>query len=111
MREEMQVPYCDSCGGPLKPETISFGQAMPVKETQEAYERSAACDLFIVIGSSLVVQPAASMPVTAKRNGARLVIINRDPTPCDGMADIVLHEQAGPTMAALLNCVKTISAG
>jgi len=110
-RKEMQVPYCDSCGGPLKPETISFGQAMPVKETQEAYERSAASDLFIVIGSSLVVQPAASMPVTAKRNGARLVIINRDPTPCDSMADIVLHEQAGPTMTAILNCVKTISAG
>jgi NAD-dependent deacetylase len=111
LRKEMQLPYCDSCGGPLKPETISFGQAMPVKETQEAYERAAASDLFIVIGSSLVVQPAASMPVTAKRNGARLVIINRDPTPCDSMADIVLHEQAGPTMTALLNCVKTISAG
>ncbi len=111
LEEEMQVPYCDVCGGPLKPETISFGQAMPVKETQEAYERSSACDLFIVIGSSLVVQPAASMPVTAKRNGARLVIINRDSTPCDAMADMVLHDQAGPTMTALLNCVKRIAAG
>jgi NAD-dependent deacetylase len=106
LKKEEKVPYCDSCGGPLKPDTISFGQAMPVKETQEAYERSSACDLFIVIGSSLVVQPAASMPVTAKRNGARLIIINRDPTPCDGMADVVLNDQAGATMTTLLNCVK-----
>ncbi|OPY84846.1 MAG: NAD-dependent protein deacetylase [Syntrophus sp. PtaU1.Bin208] len=111
LKEEMRAPCCDACGGPLKPETISFGQAMPVEETQEAYERSSACDLFIVIGSSLVVQPAASMPVTAKRNGARLVIINRDPTPCDTMADIVLHDQAGPTMTALLDCIKRIAAG
>jgi NAD-dependent deacetylase len=111
LREEMQAPSCDACGGPLKPDTISFGQAMPVKETQEAYERSSACDLFIVIGSSLVVQPAASMPVTAKRNGARLVIINRDPTPCDHMADVVLHDQAGATMTALLKCVKEILVG
>jgi len=111
LREEMKVPYCDSCGGPLKPDTISFGQAMPVKETQEAYERSSASDLFIVIGSSLVVQPAASMPVTARRNGARLAIINRDPTPCDSMADVVLHDQAGTTMTALLHCLKKILAG
>jgi len=110
LREEMSAPCCDSCGGPLKPDTISFGQAMPVKETQEAYERSSACDLFIVIGSSLVVQPAASMPVTAKRNGARLVIINRDQTPCDSIADVVLHHQAGAAMTSLLNCVKGILA-
>ncbi|OPY10876.1 MAG: NAD-dependent protein deacetylase [Syntrophus sp. PtaB.Bin001] len=110
LKEEEKVPYCDSCGGPLKPDTISFGQAMPVKETQEAYERSSACDLFIVIGSSLVVQPAASMPVTAKRNGARLVIINRDPTPCDGMADVVINDQAGATVTALLEKVKNIMA-
>ncbi len=110
LRREEKVPYCDACGGPLKPETISFGQAMPFRETEEAYSRSAASELFIVIGSSLVVQPAASMPVTAKRNGARLVIINRDPTPCDSMADIVLHGQAGPVMTALLNRVKTMRA-
>ncbi|MDY0186446.1 MAG: NAD-dependent protein deacylase [Syntrophus sp. (in: bacteria)] len=111
LKKEMKVPYCDSCGGPLKPDTISFGQAMPARETQEAYSRSSASDLFIVIGSSLVVQPAASMPVTAKRNGARLVIINRDPTPCDSMADIVIHDLAGPTMTALLNGVKRIAPG
>jgi len=79
---------------------------MPERETQEAYERSSACDLFIVIGSSLVVQPAASMPVVAKRNGAKLVIINRDPTPCDDMADVVIHGSAGSTMASILDLVK-----
>lgn len=101
-----KVPYCDDCGGPLKPATISFGQSMPERETEEAYRRSSACDLFIVIGSSLVVQPAASMPRVAKRSGAKLVIINRDPTPYDEMADLVIHGQAGPAMAGILNCVK-----
>ena len=88
LRKEMKVPYCDNCGGPLKPATISFGQSMPERETEEAYHRSSSCDLFIVIGSSLVVQPAASMPLLAKRNGAKLVIINRDPTPYDDLADM-----------------------
>ena len=79
---------------------------MPERETNEAYERSAACDLFMVIGSSLVVQPAASMPVVAKQNGAKLVIINRDPTPCDEMADMVIHGSAGLTMAGILDHVR-----
>ncbi|MGA2318654.1 MAG: hypothetical protein ABSG71_20095 [Thermodesulfobacteriota bacterium] len=70
------------------------------------YHRSSLCDLFIVIGSSLVVQPAAAMPLVAKRNGARLVIINRDPTPYDDMADLVIHGQAGSTMASILGHVK-----
>ncbi len=106
LRKELKVPYCDDCGGPLKPATISFGQAMPEKETEEAYHRSSLSDLFIVIGSSLVVQPAASMPLVAKRNGAKLVIINRDPTPYDEMADSVIHAQAGPTMASILENIK-----
>jgi NAD-dependent deacetylase len=106
LRKGMKVPYCDDCGGPLKPATISFGQSMPERETQEAYHRSSLCDLFIVIGSSLVVQPAASMPLVAKRNGAKLVIINRDPTPLDQSADIVIHGQAGPIMANILEEVK-----
>jgi NAD-dependent deacetylase len=106
LRKGLKVPYCDDCHGPLKPATISFGQSMPERETQEAYHRSSLCDLFIVIGSSLVVQPAASMPLVAKRNGAKLVIINRDPTPYDDMADIVIHGQAGPTMARIMEKVK-----
>jgi NAD-dependent deacetylase len=106
IRKGQRAPRCDDCGGLLKPATISFGQSMPEKETQEAYHRSSLCDLFIVIGSSLVVQPAASMPLVAKRNGAKLVIINRDPTPFDDMADLVIHGQAGPTMASVLDLVR-----
>jgi NAD-dependent deacetylase len=106
IKKGQKAPRCDDCGGLLKPATISFGQSMPEKETQEAYHRSSLCDLFIVIGSSLVVQPAASMPLVAKRNRAKLVIINRDPTPYDDMADLVIHGQAGPTMAKILEYVK-----
>ena len=106
LRKGLKVPYCDVCGGPLKPATISFGQSMPEKETQEAYHRSSLSDLFIVIGSSLVVQPAASMPLVAKRNGAKLIIINREPTSYDDMADLVIHGQAGPIMASILKNVK-----
>src|SRR4030043_2490256 len=77
IKKGQKAPRCNDCGGILKPATISFGQSMPEKETQEAYHRSSLCDLFIVVGSSLVVQPAASMPLVAKKNGASLVIINR----------------------------------
>jgi NAD-dependent deacetylase len=106
IQKGVKAPYCDDCGGPLKPATISFGQSMPERETEEAYHRSSSSDLFIAIGSSLSVQPAASMPLVAKRNRAKLVIINRDPTPYDPMADIVIHGQAGPVMASILEKVK-----
>jgi NAD-dependent deacetylase len=81
---------------------------MPESETREAYEQSSTCDLFIVIGSSLVVQPAAYMPVVAHRNGAKLVIINRDETACDDIADVIVKTQAGPAMAAILEQVKQV---
>ncbi len=104
------APRCLACGGILKPATISFGQAMPERETAEAYRRSESCDLFIVVGSSLVVHPAAAMPVVAKRAGARLVIINRDETACDNLADLIIHDQAGPAMAAVLTRVRQLLA-
>ena len=106
LRRGLKVPRCDDCGGPLKPATISFGQSMPERETQEAHHRSSLSDLFVVIGSSLVVQPAASMPLVAKRNGAKLIIINRDPTSYDDMADLVIHGQAGSIMDSILKEVK-----
>jgi NAD-dependent deacetylase len=102
-------PRCDTCGGLLKPATISFGQSMPERETAEAYKRSEACDLFMVIGSSLVVHPAAYMPVVAKQGGAKLAIINRDETACDSMADIIVNGTAGPIMAAILEKVKQLT--
>ncbi len=101
-----KAPLCDDCRGFLKPATISFGQPMPERETREAYDRSARCDLFIVIGSSLVVHPAAHMPVIAHQNGAKLVIINRDETACDNIADIIVRGEAGPAMAAILDRVR-----
>jgi NAD-dependent deacetylase len=101
-----KAPRCDACKGLLKPATISFGQSMPAEETQAAYEHSAACDLFIVIGSSLLVQPAAQMPVIAKQNGAKLVIINRDETPCDPIADYVVNAEASLTMATVIERVR-----
>lgn len=106
IKQGQKAPRCDDCGGILKPATISFGQSMPERETQEAYHRSSLSDLFIVIGSSLVVQPAASMPMIAKQNKAKLIIINRDPTPYDDIADIVIHRQAGSTMASILEKLK-----
>ena len=94
------LPLCDQCNGIIKTATISFGQAMPLEQMQAAEAATLACDLFIVIGSSLVVYPAAGFPELAKRNGARLVILNRDPTPLDRIADLVLHSEIGPTLAA-----------
>jgi NAD-dependent deacetylase len=100
------APLCEKCGGLLKPATVSFGQSMPERETAEAYRRSEASDLFIAIGSSLTVQPAAMMPVVAKRGGAQLVIVNRDETACDHLADLLIRNQAGPTMAALVEALR-----
>ncbi len=95
-------PPCSSCGGILKTATISFGQAMPEDEMLRAEAETLACDLFIAVGSSLVVFPAAGFPVVAKRNGANLAIVNREATELDDIADLVVHGEAGSTLAALL---------
>jgi len=98
----VSVPICDPpCGGVIKPRTIMFGEAMPSEETEEAERRSRAADLFIVVGSSLVVYPAAHMPVHAKRAGARLVIVNRTPTPQDAEADLLIQGSAAETLAGI----------
>ncbi len=95
-----RAPDCPDCGGPIKSATISFGQAMPEPAMQRAQELTLACDLFVAIGSSLVVWPAAGFPMLAKRNGARLVIINREATDFDSMADLVLPGDIGTVLAA-----------
>jgi len=89
------APDCVACGGHIKTATISFGQAMPEDAMQRAEELSRACDLFLAIGSSLVVWPAAGFPLVAKRSGARLIIINRDPTDFDDVADLVVRADIG----------------
>lgn len=100
-REQNKLPICDLCGGIVKTATISFGQAMPVAEMQKAETESLACDLFIVLGSSLSVYPAAALPEIAVRNGAKLVIINRDPTDLDEIATLVIHGGIGDTLSQL----------
>lgn len=87
LKEGVDPSPCDACGGWLKPATISFGQPMPQAEMRRAREWSGAAEIFIVIGSSLAVQPAASFPVVARESGAMLAIVNREPTPLDSLAD------------------------
>jgi NAD-dependent deacetylase len=94
-----KLPFCEKCDGIVKTATISFGQAMPEIQMARAQDETMACDLFIVLGSSLVVYPAAGFPQVAKRKGARLVIVNRDATEQDASADLVIHAEIGPTMS------------
>lgn len=96
--QDGSAPNCTACDEPVKTATISFGQAMPEDEMQRAAELSQACDLFLAIGSSLVVWPAAGFPMMAKNAGARLVIINREPTEQDDIADLVIRHDIGETL-------------
>jgi len=93
-----ELPACRDCGGIVKSATISFGQSMPPAQMVRAEAETLACDLFLVLGSSLSVFPAADFPLLAKRSGARLAIVNREPTAQDRFADLVLHDEIGPVM-------------
>ena len=97
-----RAPQCRECRGYLKPATISFGQAMPQDVLAAAKRASESCDVFLAVGSSLVVQPAASLPLLAKHVGAKLIIINRAETPLDPMADLVLHDEIGKVLPAMV---------
>jgi NAD-dependent deacetylase len=106
VREKFQAsgeraPDC-ACGGPIKTATVSFGQAMPALAMERAEDLARNCDLFVSIGSSLVVWPAAGFPLTAKRNGAALVIINREPTEFDELADLVVRNDIGDALAPFI---------
>jgi NAD-dependent deacetylase len=100
-RFDGDCPRCDSCRGWLKPATISFGQAMPAEETRRAFEEAAAADLLLVVGSSLRVYPAASIPIETCRAGGRMVIVNNEPTAQDDSAVLVLRGQAGEILQAI----------
>lgn len=110
-RAEVQVrldageaaPRCDECGGHLKPATISFGQSLPPEVLQRAIDASLACDAFLVVGSSLQVHPAASLPELAKSRGAWLGILNRDTTPLDAIADWRCGDGAGDLLSAAVS--------
>ncbi len=105
-----EIPDCPSCRGTLKPDIVMFGEQLPYKVLEEAGLRSRAADLFIVIGSTLVVYPAAYMPVYAVDSGAKLVIINIGDTPMDRKAAVLINAKAGETMSAIVNKVKEKSA-
>jgi NAD-dependent deacetylase len=97
-----RAPDCPDCGGHIKSATVSFGQAMPEAAMRRAEELALDCDLFLAVGSSLVVWPAAGFPLMAKRNGARLVIVNREATEFDEIADLVVREDIGTALAPLI---------
>jgi len=96
------IPTCRECGELVKTATISFGQAMPETPMKRATAATLSCDLFLVLGSSLVVYPAAEFPLLAKRRGAALAIVNREPTDQDEAADLVLHDEIGPTLSEIV---------
>lgn len=101
------APECD-CGGYLKPDTVSFGQSMPMEKVNQAVALSQRSDVFMVVGSTLVVQPAAHMPIHAKQHGAFLVIVNLSKTPCDGMCDVLINEKAGKVLQAVVDEVQKL---
>jgi len=97
-----QAPDCLDCDGHIKSATVSFGQAMPEAAMQRAEDMTRSCDLFLAIGSSLVVWPAAGFPLMAKRNGARLIILNRDATEFDDIADLVVRDDIGTVLSPFI---------
>jgi len=100
-RNGERAPDC-ACGGFIKTATVSFGQSMPAEAMQRAEALAKSCDLFLAVGSSLVVWPAAGFPLMAKRNGAALVIVNREPTEFDDIADLVVRNDIGDALAPFI---------
>ena len=96
-------PRCDRCGSVLRPDVVLFGESLPQDQLETAIALAGECEVFLSIGSSLVVYPAANLPVIAKSTGAKLVIINIDPTPLDSIADLVLKTSAGEALSFVLN--------
>lgn len=101
------VPKCASCGGPIKPNVILFGEQLPFREFQAAKDATRKCDLMIVIGSSLEVAPASDLPILATSTGAKLIIINLEMTESDKIADVVIHERAARVLPAIVQRLET----
>ena len=99
------LPACENCGGMLRAATVLFGQAMPEDALRRAFDVARATDLMLVVGSSLVVQPAARLPQIAVASGARLAIVNNEPTPLDSLADVVVRSSAGAVLTALADAL------
>ena len=103
--ESNLLPTCE-CGGKIRPDVVWFGELLPPDALNEAFDASARAELFLSIGTSAVVHPAASMPLTAKRNGAVLVEVNLEPTPLTELTDWAFHGKAGEIMPAIVECLK-----
>ncbi len=103
--DQQLPPRCVRCAGAVKPDVVFFGEALPADVLQAAVDQSRTCDLFVVVGSSLVVHPAAALPAMARQNGARLVIINKDPTPLDSLAVKVFRHPAAALLGGLGLCL------
>jgi NAD-dependent deacetylase len=106
LKLEDEAPLCPDCFGILKPDVIFFGEQLPAKALQQSIDHSRQCDLLIVVGSSLVVYPAAYMPVYAKESGAAVVIVNLTATDFDHQAEVVVHGKAGEVMPLILEALK-----
>ncbi len=103
-------PRCARCGGLLRPNVVLFEEMLPRDAYSRAEEACARCDVLLIVGSSLEVYPVAGLPHLAAEQGARLVIVNRDPTPCDRIADVVLRAPAGDALPAIVAAIESVDA-
>jgi NAD-dependent deacetylase len=99
-------PLCSQCNGVLRPAVVFFGEALNPRVLECANQEAGECDFLLSVGSSLVVYPAADIPVRAKQEGASFAIINKDPTPLDDIADYVIHDEAGRVLSQITQCLK-----
>ncbi len=106
IRQDTGVPDCPDCKGMLKPAVVFFGEALPVRDLTEAGHRARNCDLMLVIGSTLVVYPAAYMPMYAREAGAKLVIVNLSETPMDSAAAVLIRAKAGEAMSLVMKYLR-----
>ncbi len=108
-RESLEVPYCEHCGGPMKCATIAFGQPLPENRLMASFKHASSCDLFLIIGTSLVVQPAAALPLQAKQAGAKLVLVTLSDTPYDHLIDVIIKGKAAQTMRSIMSEFRKLS--
>jgi NAD-dependent deacetylase len=106
-----EVPRCQHCGGTLKPLAVLMGEPLPMDVFLEAQMESQACDLMLVVGSSLTVVPAASLPLAARRQGAELIIVNMEETLADGVAQLVIHEDVAKVLPQIVAACRSSLGG
>lgn len=107
--EDGRVPRCPSCNGVIKPNAILFGEQLPFAEFRGAQEMARQADVMIIVGSSLEVAPASDLPVLAARNGAKLIVVNREPTPMDTAAEVVIRANAAEVLPEIVTCLEAMA--